>query len=139
MLALVHTDLFWVVYKQKKLSNSHIKWITYQLLCALKYLHSANVVHRDLKPQNILLSSNCDVKLCDFGLVRIIKAPSYESLNGGDLTQYVVTRWYWDPELLLGCETYTQAIYIWGLGCILGEMLYRKALFRGIDCIDQIR
>ena len=139
VLDLVHTDLFRVIYERKKLSNSHIKWITYQLLCALKYLHSANVVHSDLKPQNILLSSNCDVKLCDFGLARSIKAPPSESSNGGDLTQYVVTRWYRAPELLLGCEMYTQAIDVWGLGCILGEMLYRKALFRGTDYIDQIR
>ncbi|EMS61932.1 Mitogen-activated protein kinase 5 [Triticum urartu] len=87
----------------------------YVLLRGLKYIHSANVIHRDLKPSNLLLNANCDLKICDFGLAR----PSSES---DMMTEYVVTRWYRAPELLLNSTDYSAAIDVWSVGCIFMEL-----------------
>lgn len=135
---LMDQDLYSVIYHREKLSLSHIQLILYQILCALKYIHSAGVLHRDLKPQNILISSDCKVKLCDFGLARCLTSRAADSRDE-KLTQYVVTRWYRAPEILLRCETYTEAVDVWGLGCILGEMLQQSPLLPGSDYISQIR
>ena len=70
----------------------------YTVLVGLKYIHSANVLHRDLKPSNILVNSNCDLRICDFGLSRIAD-PEYD--HTGCLTEYVATRWYRAPEVML--------------------------------------
>lgn len=104
-----------------------------QILRGLKYVHSAGVLHRDLKPSNVLLNATCDLKIADFGLSRT----TTESLNF--MTEYVVTRWYRAPELLLSCETYNESIDVWSVGCILGEMLLRKPLLPGKDYIDQLK
>eukprot|EP00959_Pyramimonas_sp_CCMP1952_P142595 2985451-Pyramimonas_sp.AAC.1 len=77
-----------------------------QLLRGLKYIHSAGVLHRDLKPSNLLLNANCDLKICDFGLARTSTEKEF-------MTEYVVTRWYRAPELLLSCSEYTMAIDVW--------------------------
>ena len=104
----------------------------YQLLRGLKYVHSAAVLHRDLKPSNLLLNANCDLKICDFGLARTAKGPE------DFLTEYVVTRWYRAPELLLSCAEYTAAIDVWSVGCIFAELLGRKPLFPGKDYVHQL-
>ena len=93
-------DLHKLIQSQK-LSNDHICYFTYQILCGLKYIHSANVLHRDLKPSNILVNSNCDLKICDFGLARIAD-PDYD--HTGCLTEYVATRWYRAPEVMLNAK-----------------------------------
>jgi len=95
-------------------------------------MHSANVLHRDLKPSNLLLNANCDLKVCDFGLAR--SANSTED-NSGFMTEYVATRWYRAPEIMLTFQEYTKAIDVWSVGCILAEMLSGKPLFPGKDCI----
>ena len=92
---------------------------------------SANVLHRDLKPSNLLLNANCDLKVCDFGLAR--SAASQED-NSGFMTEYVATRWYRAPEIMLTFKEYTKAIDVWSVGCILAEMLSGKPLFPGKDC-----
>lgn len=99
----------------------------------LKYIHSANILHRDLKPSNLLLNASCDLKVCDFGLARTGNTASQY------MTEYVVTRWYRAPELLLSCDTYGPAIDIWSVGCILGELLGRRPMFPGKDYIDQLK
>lgn len=81
-----------------------------QILRGLKYVHSAHVLHRDLKPSNVLINASCDLKICDFGLART----STEA--NAFMTEYVVTRWYRAPELLLSCETYDAAIDVWAGG-----------------------
>ena len=124
---LMDTDLHRVIYSRQKLTDDHVQFFLYQMLCALKYMHSAKVLHRDLKPSNILLNSNCDLKICDFGLSRGL-SPGQDT---GDLTEYVVTRWYRAPEIMLSCQDYTTAIDVWSVGCIFGEMLGRKPLFPG--------
>jgi serine/threonine protein kinase len=104
----------------------------YQMLRSLKYMHSAGVLHRDLKPSNLLLNSNCDLKVCDFGLARGVNDDKLA------LTEYVVTRWYRAPEIMLSCKEYTYAIDVWSVGCILGELLGRKPMFPGDDYIHQL-
>jgi len=112
---LMQTDLRKVIRSKNVLQKAHVQWITYQLLCGLKYMHSANVWHRDLKPANILLNSNSTLKICDFGLSRGVEE------NPGTVTDYVVTRWYRAPEVMV-CDKYDEKIDVWAVGCILAEM-----------------
>lgn len=130
---LMETDLHRVIYSRQALSDDHIQYFVYQILRALKYIHSAGVVHRDLKPSNLLLNSTCDLKICDFGLARGLQDIQLQ------LTEYVVTRWYRAPEIMLACREYTLAIDVWSVGCIFAEMLGRKPLFPGEDYLHQLR
>ena len=129
---LMDTDLHQIVRSSQGLSDEHTQYFLYQILRGLKYVHTAKVMHRDLKPSNLLLNANCDLKICDFGLART-------DAERGFMTEYVVTRWYRAPELLLSCEDYSASIDIWSVGCILAEILGRKALFPGKDYIHQMR
>mmetsp|Transcript_121092 Transcript_121092/g.337954 ORF Transcript_121092/g.337954 Transcript_121092/m.337954 type:complete len:380 (+) Transcript_121092:219-1358(+) len=132
---LMETDLHKVIYSKQVLNDEHHQYFSYQILRGLLYLHSANVVHRDLKPSNILVNKNCDLKICDFGLARGFG-------NGEDdptLTDYVVTRWYRAPEVVLLASEYTKSIDVWSVGCILCELIGRKPIFTGKDHLDQIR
>eukprot|EP00227_Mantoniella_beaufortii_P003667 CAMPEP_0197617476 /NCGR_PEP_ID=MMETSP1326-20131121/61054_1 /TAXON_ID=1155430 /ORGANISM="Genus nov. species nov., Strain RCC2288" /LENGTH=431 /DNA_ID=CAMNT_0043186369 /DNA_START=205 /DNA_END=1497 /DNA_ORIENTATION=+ len=159
MYELMDTDLHQIIRSNQPLSDDHCQYFVYQLLRGLKYIHSANVLHRDLKPSNLLLNANCDLKICDFGLARTNKddlKPSNLLLNANcDLkicdfglartnkeqeymTEYVVTRWYRAPELLLSCSEYTSAIDVWSVGCIFAELLGRKPLFPGKDYVHQL-
>lgn len=123
------------VIRTQDLSDDHCQYFIYQTLRALKAMHSANVLHRDLKPSNLLLNANCDLKVCDFGLAR--SAASTED-NSGFMTEYVATRWYRAPEIMLTFKEYTKAIDVWSVGCILAEMLSGKPLFPGKDCESYI-
>lgn len=109
-----------------------VQYFLYQILRGLKYIHSANVLHRDLKPSNLLLNANCDLKICDFGLARVTSETDF-------MTEYVVTRWYRAPELLLNSSDYTAAIDVWSVGCIFMELMDRKPLFPGRDHVHQLR
>src|SRR5436853_741163 len=129
----METDMHRVIRTQE-LSDDHCQYFIYQTLRALKAMHSANVLHRDLKPSNLLLNANCDLKVCDFGLAR--SAASTDD-NSGFMTEYVATRWYRAPEIMLTFKEYTKAIDVWSVGCILAEMLSGKPLFPGKDCIEK--
>ncbi|XP_053347338.1 mitogen-activated protein kinase 15 [Clarias gariepinus] len=131
------TDLHAVIKKGSLLKDIHKRYIMYQLLKATKYLHSGNVIHRDQKPSNILLDADCFVKLCDFGLARSLSQMQEDAVNPA-LTDYVATRWYRAPEILLGSTRYTKGVDMWSLGCILGEMLLGKPLFPGTSTMNQI-
>lgn len=131
---LMETDMHRVIRTQD-LSDDHCQYFIYQTLRALKAMHSANVLHRDLKPSNLLLNANCDLKVCDFGLAR--SAASSED-NQGFMTEYVATRWYRAPEIMLTFKEYTKAIDVWSVGCILAEMLNSKPLFPGKDYHHQL-
>jgi serine/threonine protein kinase len=109
-----------------------LQYFLYQILRGLKFIHSASVLHRDLKPSNLLLNANCDLKICDFGLARTTSETDF-------MTEYVVTRWYRAPELLLNSSEYTAAIDVWSVGCIFMELMDKKPLFPGRDHVHQLR
>ncbi|KAF5200424.1 Mitogen-activated protein kinase [Thalictrum thalictroides] len=129
---LMDTDLHQIIRSNQDLSEEHSQYFLYQLLRGLKFIHSANVIHRDLKPSNLLLNANCDLKICDFGLAR----PTSENEF---MTEYVVTRWYRAPELLLNSADYTASIDVWSVGCIFMELMNRRPLFAGKDHVHQMR
>jgi len=126
---LMEADLHKIIYSQQ-LSDDHCQCFLYQLMKALKYIHSAHIIHRDLKPDNLLVNKNCDLKLCDFGLARF-------NDDAREMTEYVVTRWYRAPELIL-TKHYDNSIDIWSAGCILAEMLLQRPLFKGDNYLHQI-
>uniref|UniRef100_A0A8C3E716 Mitogen-activated protein kinase 15 n=1 Tax=Corvus moneduloides TaxID=1196302 RepID=A0A8C3E716_CORMO len=133
----METDLHAVIKKGNLLKDIHKCYIVYQLLRATKFIHSGNVIHRDQKPSNILLDAQCCVKLCDFGLARSLCQLSEDQPTPA-LTEYVATRWYRAPEILLASRNYTKGVDMWSIGCILGEMLLGKPLFPGTSTMNQI-
>ncbi|ESQ48504.1 hypothetical protein EUTSA_v10020339mg [Eutrema salsugineum] len=133
---LMESDLHQVIKANDDLTREHHQFFLYQMLRALKYMHTANVYHRDLKPKNILANANCKLKVCDFGLARV-------SFNDTPTTvfwtDYVATRWYRAPELCGSfCSKYTPAIDIWSIGCIFAEVLLGKPLFPGKSVVHQL-
>lgn len=128
---IMDTDLHQIIRSPQPLSEEHIQFFIYQLLRGLKYLHTGGVAHRDLKPSNLLLNGNCELRICDFGLARA-------EVNQELMAEYVVTRWYRAPELLLSCSDYGPPIDMWSVGCILAELLGRKPLFPGKDFVHQL-
>ena len=111
-----------IKYSKKDLTDDHIKFLTYQILWGLYYLHFQSILHRDLKPSNILTNEDCGVAICDFGFARQIKADFR-------LTEYVVTRFYRAPEVVLSTKKYNKAVDVWSFGCILYELIEGKPLF----------
>jgi len=130
----METDLHTVI-RANILEPIHKQFIMYQLLKALKFIHSAGITHRDLKPSNILINSDSYIKVCDFGLARCVT-----SATGKDvvMTDYVATRWYRSPEILLGSTKYNTQTDMWSVGCIFGELLGGKPMFPGTSTLSQI-
>ncbi|CAE7528699.1 NTF4, partial [Symbiodinium pilosum] len=133
---LMETDLHRVIYSKQPLTEEHHQYFLHQILRGLAYLHSAHIVHRDIKPSNLLVNKNCDLKICDFGLARVLATDAEDTMGR---TDYVVTRWYRAPEVMLVSSEYTVAIDVWAVGCILFELISRKPLFAGKDHVDQLR
>ncbi|KAL8023040.1 putative protein kinase domain, WW domain, protein kinase-like domain superfamily [Plasmopara halstedii] len=151
MMELVDTDLHRLIQSKTKLEDAHIAAIMYQLLSGAHTLHENGVLHRDLKPGNILVSKHCDVKITDFGLSRYVPHSTRSSEQDGGfsrrkvektqalMTEYVVTRWYRPPEIMLApTGVYNEAVDMWSIGCIFGELLNRRPLFPGTDFLDQL-
>ncbi|KAA6387409.1 MAG: putative protein kinase domain protein, partial [Streblomastix strix] len=113
------------------LNPEDIRLYIWQLCKALDHLHKNYIIHRDIKPENLLICDNDELKLCDFGFARFIS-------NKRDYTEYVATRWYRPPELLLSTSDYTTAVDMWAVGCILCELVDGQPLFAGDDDIDQL-
>ncbi|KAJ0962799.1 hypothetical protein J5N97_027921 [Dioscorea zingiberensis] len=133
---LMESDLHQVIKANDDLTPEHHQFFLYQLLRALKYIHTANVFHRDLKPKNILANADCKLKICDFGLAR---ASFNDAPSAIFWTDYVATRWYRAPELCGSFfSKYTPAIDIWSIGCIFAEMLTGKPLFPGKNVVHQL-
>ncbi|AAW42218.1 hypothetical protein CNBC5500 [Cryptococcus deneoformans B-3501A] len=109
-----------------------VKKFSYQLVKGLYYCHGHRILHRDLKPQNLLINKSGDLKIGDFGLARAFGIPLRT------YTHEVVTLWYRAPEVLLGSRHYSTAIDMWSVGCIVAEMATRQPLFPGDSEIDEI-
>mmetsp|Transcript_19906 Transcript_19906/g.64099 ORF Transcript_19906/g.64099 Transcript_19906/m.64099 type:complete len:462 (+) Transcript_19906:212-1597(+) len=162
VMGLMESDLHQVIYSRaSKLTVPHVRLLGYQLFIAIRHCHASGVLHRDVKPGNVLVNENCELRLCDFGLARarpdILLNKKHKSLlsplddhpppkssqrkhvEQQPLTGYVVTRWYRAPELLLTCDVgYGEGVDVWSAGCILCEMASRKALFAGNDIASQV-
>ena len=111
-----------------------VQGIACKLMNALKYMHAQGFVHRDIKPQNILVSDDLrDVKLCDFGIARQTRSATEK-----ELTEYVTTRWYRAPEILLRSSSYSLPVDIWAAAAIIAECFTRQPIFPGNSEADQI-
>jgi len=132
---LMETDLACTLRSSQQLTDDHCQFFLYQILRGMKYVHSAQVIHRDLKPRNLLVNSNCDLKICDFGLARVRFSQKDWVCP---MTEYVCTRWYRAPEVLCSWIDYSSAIDIWSIGCILTELQTRKPLFPGHTTQNQL-
>jgi mitogen-activated protein kinase 1/3 len=127
------TDLSRLI-RADRLRDEQIPLFSYQLMKGMKYIHTAGIMHRDIKPSNLLVNPVTGVlKLADFGLAIGKAGTSHQLIN------YVVTRWYRAPELLLDNQHYDYAIDMWSVGCIVIEMLIRKPLLKGKTSKDQLR
>ncbi|VAH14174.1 unnamed protein product [Triticum turgidum subsp. durum] len=133
---LMESDLHQVIKANDDLTPEHYQFFLYQLLRGLKYIHTANVFHRDLKPKNILANADCKLKICDFGLARVAISDTPTAIFW---TDYIATRWYRAPELCGSFfSKYTPAIDIWSIGCIFAELLTGKPLFPGKNVVHQL-
>lgn len=131
----MEADLHQIVKSGQQLTGEHVQYFVYQILRGLKYIHSSSVVHRDLKPGNLLVNADCELKICDFGLARGFNStPETPTM----MTEYVATRWYRAPEIMLAFRGYNTAIDIWSVGCILAELILGRPLFKGKDYVDQL-
>ncbi|KAJ7345319.1 hypothetical protein JRQ81_001269 [Phrynocephalus forsythii] len=109
-----------------------VKSIMWQTLQAVNFCHKHNCIHRDVKPENILITKHFVIKLCDFGFARILTGPS------DYYTDYVATRWYRSPELLVGDTQYGPPVDVWAIGCVFAELLSGIPLWPGKSDVDQL-
>jgi serine/threonine protein kinase len=139
------SDLGRVIASKTVLTDRHVKAFVYQILLGVHRLHCAGILHRDLKPGNLLVNEDCVVKVADLGLARAVgskagEAADADNSKGAALTEYVVTRWYRAPELLLNTGAgYGTGVDIWSIGCIFAELLNRVPLFPGGNYVAQLR
>ena len=114
-----------------------IRSFVFQMCKAVHYLHMKNIIHRDVKPENLLVDENMNLKLCDFGFARKISL-NQENNNVDAMTDYVATRWYRSPELLLSNGIYGPEVDYWAIGCIMGELADGNPMFPGENEVDQL-
>ncbi|EQC40987.1 CMGC/MAPK protein kinase [Saprolegnia diclina VS20] len=159
IMDFMDTDMHRVIQSSQALSDSHHRYFLHQVLRGVKHMHDNGILHRDLKPGNILVTKSCQVKIADFGLARtctrssekrkgrpasasITKVDGAAASESGDwqpMTEHVVTRWYRAPELMLQPDGhYSTGVDMWSIGCIFAEMLGRKAIFPGKNFIHQL-
>ena len=141
VMPLMESNLCKIITSKQKLSNLHYQYLTYQVMRGLSFIHESGVIHRDIKPENILLNGNdCDVKVIDFGLARgVLGEDGQDNPENAKATEYVCTRWYRSPEVMCSGGRYDEKMDIWGVGCILAEMILRRPLFPGANYLDQLQ
>ncbi|KAH8054374.1 adenosine-phosphate deaminase [Aureococcus anophagefferens] len=149
VMELMDSDLHRVISSKQALTGEHVSCMMAQLLLGVQALHAVGVLHRDLKPGNVLVSRDCQVRITDFGLSRCVadltgaSGPEQEQRDEAvknPLTEYVVTRWYRCPEVLLAPHLpYAAAVDCWSVGCIFGELIARKPLFQGKNFVHQVQ
>ncbi|KIY52804.1 kinase-like protein, partial [Fistulina hepatica ATCC 64428] len=133
----MEADLHQIIKSGQKLTNEHVQYFLYQILRGMKYIHSAAVIHRDLKPGNLLVNSDCELKICDFGLSRGFYARLDEE-QVTHMTEYVATRWYRAPEIMLAFRSVRCFFFdVWSIGCIFAELIIGKPLFKGKDSFSR--
>ncbi len=144
------TDLNNVIKSPQRLTKDHVEYVMLQIFRATAYMHSAGIMHRDIKPANILINEECDIKICDFGLARLVPSEALEAAENTssqtrnqsattDMTEYVATRWYRAPELFLRCKNAVdKPIDMWGIGCVFAELILRTYLFPGDKTEDML-
>jgi serine/threonine protein kinase len=132
----METDLSQIIRSPQTLKDQHVQYFSFQLIDALNYLHSHNVIHRDLKPRNLLVNCDCLLKIADFGLARVYTESNNSKIVA--MTEYVTTRWYRAPEILVGYHKYTAAVDMWAAGCIISEMISRVPMFPGSSSKKQL-
>ncbi|CAI7780818.1 unnamed protein product [Closterium sp. NIES-53] len=130
---LMPEDLHGVIRSGQDMDERHYTRILFQLLKGVKYIHSANILHRDLKPPNILIDGRCNIKITDFGLART----RVETTD--HLTKYVVTRYYRAPELLVNNQQYSMSIDVWSVALIYLELVLGHIVLKGDNYVDQLR
>ncbi|CCW71867.1 unnamed protein product [Phytomonas sp. Hart1] len=134
VMDLYDADLHRIIKSGQALTTEHHQYFMVQAFRGLHHLHSAKVMHRDMKPSNLLVNADCALAICDFGLAR-----DDQRGPAADLTQYVVTRWYRPPEVLgMGPRPYTNAVDVWSLGLIFAELIVGRTLLPGSDYIKQL-
>jgi len=127
-----------IIRSPQSLTLEHIQFFMYQIFNGLAFLHGTGVIHRDIKPDNIFINRNCDVRIGDLGMARLMPDRSMPTPDGSMLiTVHVVTRHYRAPEVLVGCE-YGTAIDMWSAGCIMAELALREVAFPGVSSYDQV-
>jgi serine/threonine protein kinase len=134
---LMESDLGSIIKSNPNFSEEHIQFFLYQILRGLKYIHSAGLIHCDIRPRNCLVNANCDLKISDFGQARVNFSADVYKL--APMTEYVCTRWYRAPEALCSWNSYTAGIDIWSTGCTFAEMMSGKPLFPGQSTRHQLR
>ncbi|KAJ1445792.1 kinase-like domain-containing protein [Pelagophyceae sp. CCMP2097] len=147
VMELLDSDLHRIISSKQALSPKHVACLMAQLLLGAQAMHAVGVLHRDLKPGNVLVSRACELRITDFGLSRHVGESDDSggfgaaSLAGRNpLTEYVVTRWYRCPEVLLAPHLpYSTAVDCWSVGCIFGELVARKPLFQGKNFVHQVQ
>ncbi|XP_054423567.1 cyclin-dependent kinase-like 1 isoform X2 [Pteronotus mesoamericanus] len=127
-----HTVLHELDKYQRGVPEHLVRSITWQTLQAVNFCHKHNCIHRDVKPENILITKHSVIKLCDFGFARLLTGPS------DYYTDYVATRWYRSPELLVGDMQYGPPVDVWAIGCVFAELLSGVPLWPGKSDVDQL-
>lgn len=131
VLEYLEHDLTGLIDRQHFFDDTEIKCVMKQLLDVIKYMHSIDIIHRDIKCSNLLMTRDHLLKVADFGLAR--------SLRGDQLfTNKVVTLWYRPPELLLGATSYDASIDMWSIGCVFAELYIGRPIFQGKTELEQI-
>ena len=129
-------------YNADCMNTDHIKYMTYEITKGVLYMHSKGIIHRDMKPLNILVNENWDIKISDFGQSNVQIGEINKDYN---LTKYVTTRYYRAPELYLNYESnYDAAVDMWSMGCILAEFFNKRVFIRAnttdeyLECLVQM-